>query len=142
MLIFLPKKSLIKEVKDKDIIFFDAVCELCDWFVNFVFKRDSKKQFLYAPLQGETAKTYLKPEDIQGLKSIIFFNQGLVLKESSALKAIIKKLYPRFSFWLSLLPNFIFNLFYRFFAKKRYALFGKKQTNYQTMPDQKKYFLK
>ena len=128
-------------MQNKNIIFFDGVCELCDWFVNFVFKRDSKKQFLYAPLQGDTAKTHLKAEDIQGLKSIIFFNQGAVLKENSALKAILKKLYPRWAFLLSLFPNVIFNLFYRFFAKRRYALFGKKEISYQASSEQQKYFL-
>ena len=128
-------------MKDKNIIFFDGVCELCDWFVNFIFKRDSKKQFLYAPLQGETAQTYLKAEDIQGLKSIIFFNQGVILKESPALKAIMKKLYPRLAFVTILFPSVIFNLFYRFMAKRRYAFFGKKEGLYQTTPEQKKYFL-
>ena len=129
-------------MKDKSIIFFDGVCELCDWFVNFVLKRDTKKQFLYAPLQGETAKTHLEPEDIQGLKSIIFFNQGAILKESPALKAIMKELYPQWAFLLSLFPNFIFNLFYRFMAKRRYAFFGKKQMIQQAPPEQQKYFLK
>ncbi|MCZ0932134.1 MAG: DCC1-like thiol-disulfide oxidoreductase family protein [Oligoflexia bacterium] len=129
-------------MKDKNIIFFDGVCELCDWFVNFVFKRDSKRQFLYASLQGETAKAYLQPADIQGLKSIIFFNQGAILKESCALKAIMKKLYPRLAPLLSLFPSFIFNIFYRFIAKRRYAFFGKKETGYQASPEQQKYFLK
>ncbi|MDE0091903.1 MAG: DUF393 domain-containing protein [Oligoflexia bacterium] len=128
-------------MQDKNIIFFDGVCELCDWFVNFVFKRDSKKQFLYAPLQGETAKIHLKKEDSQGLKSIIFFNHGTVLKESPALKAIMKKLYPRWAFLLSLFPNFIFNLFYRFIAKRRYTFFGKKESLYQADSEQQKYFL-
>ena len=128
-------------MRDKNIIFFDGVCELCDWFVNFVFKRDSKKQFLYAPLQGETAKTHLTTEDIQDLKSIIFFNQGAILKESPALKAIMKKLYPRWAFVTALFPNVIFNLLYRFMAKQRYALFGKKDSLYQTAPEQQKYFL-
>ena len=128
-------------MKDKNIIFFDGVCELCDWFINFIFKRDTKQQFLYTPLQGETAKALLKSEDFKSLKSIIFFKQGSILKESPALKAIMKKLYPRSAFLLSLFPNFIFNLFYRFMAKRRYAFFGKKNQLYQVTSIQKKYFL-
>ena len=116
-------------MQNKNIIFFDGVCELCDWFVNFVFKRDSKKQFLYAPLQGETAQNYLKKEDILGFKSIIFYHQGKILKESPALKAIMKKLYPRWAFLLAILPNLIFNLFYRFIAKRRYAFLEKKKAS-------------
>ncbi|MCY4321397.1 MAG: DUF393 domain-containing protein [Bdellovibrionaceae bacterium] len=128
-------------MKDKDIIFFDAVCELCDGFVNFIFKRDPNKQFLYAPLQGKTAQTYLKPEDVKALKSIILFSEGKSLKESFAIKAIMKKIYPRLSFLIALIPNFIFNKIYRFIAKRRYAFFGKKESRYQASQHQHKYFL-
>ena len=128
-------------MKSKNIIFFDGVCELCDWFVNFIFKRDTKKQFLYAPLQGKTAQTYVNKEDTQGLKSIIFFTEGKLLKESPALKSIMKKLYPRWTFFFVLLPDFIFNLFYRFIAKRRYTFFGKKENLYQSNKEQEKYFL-
>lgn len=126
---------------DKNIIFFDGKCNLCDRFINFVFKRDCKKQFLYAPLQGQTAKQYLKTKELKNLQSIIVLQKELILKETSAIKAIMKELYPRLSILFSILPSAFFNLFYRFIAKKRYAFFGKKELLYQASEEQKEFFL-
>ena len=125
----------------KNILFFDAVCKMCDRFVQFVFARDHKRHFLYAPLQGETAKKLLTASDIEGLKSIIVYQQGLILRESQAVKAILQKLYPRWAFILWALPNFLANGLYRQMAKKRYQWFGKKSTAYQASPQQSPYFL-
>ena len=128
-------------MQEQDIIFFDGQCQLCDHFVNFVFKRDLKRQFLYAPLQGLTAKQNLKKEDTKNLKSIIFFKKGLPLREAQAIQEIMKKLYPRWSLLLSFLPSKLFNFLYRFIAKRRYVFFGKKANLYQASIEQKKYFL-
>ena len=124
---------------DKNIIFFDAVCELCDFFIQFVFKKDQKRDFLYSPLQGETAKAILAKKDREELKSIVFFKKGVILKESQAIKTILQKLYPRLSLILLLLPAFLSNALYRQIAKRRYKWFGKK--SYQASPQQTPYFL-
>lgn len=123
------------------IIFFDGQCNLCDRFVNFVFKKDTKRQFLYAPLQGVTAKQRLKEGDVKGLKSIIVLKNDIALKEAQAIKIIMQQLYPRYSGLFSLLPSSFFNVFYRLIAKKRYRIFGKKNSLYQPSKDQIKYFL-
>ena len=41
------------------ILFFDGVCGLCNRFVDFMLRSDSKDLFRYAPLQGETARCRL-----------------------------------------------------------------------------------
>ena len=128
-------------MKEQQIIFFDGKCNLCDRFVNFVFKRDTEKHFLYAPLQGQTAKQYLKKEDIESLKSIVFLQKDQVLKSAPAIQAILKQIYPRLAALLSLLPSGFFNFFYKIIAKKRYSLFGKKDRLYQASEEQKTYFL-
>ena len=128
-------------MNDQNIIFFDGQCNLCDRFVNFIFKKDIKKQFLYAPLQGMTAKKYLKEDDIENLDSIIFFYKGASLKEAQAIKALMKQLYPRLSIIFSFLPLSFFNFFYRLIAKRRYFFFGKKNRLYQASKNQKEHFL-
>ena len=128
-------------MREQQIIFFDGKCNLCDRFVNFVFKKDKKKQFLYAPLQGQTARQYLTKEDIEGLKSIVFLQKDQVLKSAPAIQAILKQIYPRQADFLSVLPSRFFNFFYKFIAKKRYYLFGKKDEMYQASEKQKAYFL-
>lgn len=128
-------------MKDRDIIFFDAECNLCDHFIRFVLKRDKKKQFLYAPLQGVTAQNHLKPEDIQTLKSIVFFKKGQTLKEAQAIKSLMKELYPKGAFLLKIFPGPFFNFFYRFISKRRYRIFGKKSQIYKAKEEGKEYFL-
>ena len=128
-------------MRNQYIIFFDGQCNFCDRFVNFVFKRDRKRQFLYAPLQGETASQNLKTEDIKNLRSIIILKEGIALKETQAIQTIMKQLYPRYSVLFSFLPYKFFNLFYRFIAKRRYGLFGKKDGLYLPSKKQREYFL-
>lgn len=126
---------------DPYIIFFDGQCNLCDRFANFVFKRDVKRKFLYAPLQGVTARQRLKEEDIKGLKSIVVLKNDIVLKETQAVKTVMQQIYPRYSGFFALFPSYFFNVFYRLIAKNRYKIFGKKDNLYQPSEDQKKYFL-
>lgn len=41
------------------IVFFDGECGFCKKSIRFVLERDQKKQFYFAPLQGETAKKWV-----------------------------------------------------------------------------------
>ncbi len=43
----------------KHLIFFDATCGLCQNAVMWILHHDKKKQFLFAPLSGKTAKKQL-----------------------------------------------------------------------------------
>jgi predicted DCC family thiol-disulfide oxidoreductase YuxK len=43
----------------KPIIFFDGVCAMCNTFVAIVLKADPEERFLFAPLQGDTARELL-----------------------------------------------------------------------------------
>ena len=51
----LPGNSLTSAGLTKPVIFFDDVCVMCNSFVNLLLKVDRKEQFLFAPLNGETA---------------------------------------------------------------------------------------
>ena len=125
----------------KTLIFFDGLCEMCDRFIQFVFKKDHKKQFLYSPLQGETAKRLLNEQDISQLKSMVVCQKGLILRESQAVKAILRKLYPSLGVILLGFPDFLANVLYRQIAQRRYQWFGKKTELYQASYQQSPYFL-
>ena len=123
------------------ILFFDGVCELCFWFIEFVSKRDKKKVFLFTPLQGETAKEHLDLKDIQSLSSIVVLKENKLYREGQALKVIFKSLYPYSLFLLLwLMPPFLLNKVYHFIAKKRYRWFGRKE-NKNFSPRLQKTFL-
>lgn len=41
------------------LVFYDGVCGLCDRFVQFILRRDTKARFRFAPLQGALAQRML-----------------------------------------------------------------------------------
>jgi predicted DCC family thiol-disulfide oxidoreductase YuxK len=43
------------------VVFYDGVCGLCNRLVRFVVRRDHRRQFVFAPLQGRLARTTLPP---------------------------------------------------------------------------------
>jgi hypothetical protein len=46
---------------EKPIIFFDGVCGMCNAFVDLILRFDQEQTFLFAPLQGSTARDLLPP---------------------------------------------------------------------------------
>ena len=116
--------------KNQMILFFDEACELCSQFIQFVSKRDIKQIFLFAPLQGETAKKHLELKDLQNLSSIVVLKENKLYREGKAFKIILESLYPYWSFLLRISPSLLVNKIYRLIAKRRYHWFGtrKKET--------------
>ena len=55
------------------IILFDGVCNLCNGAVQFVIKRDSKNQFLFASLQSEEGKKILEEHNLPQIQCNLFF---------------------------------------------------------------------
>ena len=53
------------------LLFFDGVCGLCNWVVDFTLPRDSNLNFYFSPLQGETAARLLTPVETQELSSFV-----------------------------------------------------------------------
>ncbi len=128
-----------KEIKK--IIFFDGECNLCDQFINYIFKRDKLRQFFYAPLQGFTAKNLLVGEDLKNLNSIIFLKGDTKFKESKALAEIMNLIYPKTTRIFNFLPYSFYNIFYRWVAKRRYNFWGKKSHLHIPTKEQREYFL-
>ena len=129
------------DFQGKAIVFFDGRCNLCSRFVNFILPRDRGKKFLYAPLQGATARRLLDKEDWESLKSIILFKDGQAIKEARAVAEVLMILYPRWAKFLKIPPYGFYNIFYRFIAKRRYSIMGKKSHLYQPAKEQRELFL-
>ena len=56
------------------LVFYDGHCPLCNQAVAFLMKIDPKKQFVYAPIEGEIAPKVLGKnyETLKGMNTIIF----------------------------------------------------------------------
>jgi len=126
------------------VILFDGVCNLCNGTVDFLLKRDRKKQFRFASLQSETGK-YLKhqygiPEDFD---SVILIKSDTIYFKSRAVFEIAGMLpYPwKIAAFLKLTPKKTGDKLYNWIAKNRYRWFGKRETCRIPSAQEKEFFV-
>ncbi len=116
---------------EKPIIFFDGVCGMCNAFVTLILRADKTGKFLFAPLQGTTAKEMLPPQaDDPREWSLLYLDEVGVYNQSDASLEIYRRLG---GFWSVLgLARFVPRAWrtpvYRIIARNRYKWFGKKET--------------
>lgn len=123
---------MIKLPKDKHIILFDGVCNLCNNSVQYVIKHDKLNKYLFAPLESNTGKYVIKlyKIDISKTDSIILHhkNQKVFYKSTAALKIAAQLGFPNNLLALFLIiPQFIRNSVYDYIAKNRYKWYGKQE---------------
>jgi len=117
--------------KNKSIILFDGVCNLCNSSVQFVLKHDKNKNFLFASLQSDAATKILlqlNKKSFENFDSIVLVeNEQLYFKSTAALK-IAKNLngFIQILYAFIIVPAPIRDYVYDFIARNRYNWFGKK----------------
>lgn len=119
--------------KDKKIILFDGVCNLCDTAVQFIIKYDKKDDFRFVPLQSNLGQEIIKHIgiDTQKTDSIILYQPQIAYYyKSEAALEIAKHLGGIFYFasLFSILPTSFSNYIYDYIAKNRYRWYGKKES--------------
>lgn len=119
--------------KDKKIILFDGVCNLCNASVQFVIKHDKKDVFRFAALQSELGLKIIKHIgiDITNTDSIVLYEPGKAYYyKSEAALLIIKEFGGIYTMLriLTLFPKFLSNFVYDLVAKNRYRWYGKQES--------------
>jgi predicted DCC family thiol-disulfide oxidoreductase YuxK len=139
---------VIKEIhKNKHLILFDGVCNLCNSSVLYVIKRDKKNKFLFAPLQSEIGESLIKKFKIDPEKtdSILLYNpksDSLKHKSTAALHVAKHLGFPSSLMVIFfIVPTFIRNWVYNYVAKNRYKWYGKKDACMIPTPELKSKFL-
>ena len=132
--------------KNKKLILFDGICNLCNASVLYVIKRDKRDLFMFAPLQSNIGKQIIKKYNIDPNKtdSIILFEheKGISYKSTAALKIASKLSFPSNLLTIFLIiPPFIRNWVYDYIAKNRYKWYGKKEQCMVPTPKLKAKFL-
>jgi len=116
--------------KNKSIILFDGVCNLCNNSIQFIIKRDKKQRFLYASLQSDAAQSILLQFQLKNtdFDSIILIKDGRVYQKSTAILKITKHLSGgwKLNYGFVIIPKFIRDFIYNIVAKNRYKWFGKR----------------
>jgi predicted DCC family thiol-disulfide oxidoreductase YuxK len=130
---------------DKPIIFFDGVCNLCNRSVQFIIKKDKKKQFRFASLQGNAGQELLKkfklPAD--NFNSFILAEGDQIYTRSTGVLRMLKKLGGGWQLFYGfiIVPKFIRNAVYNWIARNRYKWYGKRNECMVPTPDLKERFL-
>ena len=127
------------------IVLFDGVCNLCNSSVQFIIKRDKKKQFLFASLQGQTGQEVLEKFNLpaNNFNSFILVEGDNVYTRSTAVLRMLKKLGGgwRLFYGFIIIPKFIRNAVYNWIAKNRYKWYGKRDECMIPTPELKERFL-
>ena len=118
--------------KNKKLILFDGVCNLCNNAVLEVIKYDKKNVFLFAAIQSKTGKTITKELgiDVSKLDSILLYVPEVAYYSKSTAALKIAKEFS--GYWKilqigTLLPDFFNDFFYDYIARNRYKWFGRKE---------------
>jgi predicted DCC family thiol-disulfide oxidoreductase YuxK len=134
---------------ERIILFFDGVCNLCNSWVDFLVRRDKRKQFRYAPLQGTTFQGVLADHpELAAFDSLIVVHDHAdgtrdIFTHSTGPLFLAGRLGGAWSIArvFLLLPRFVRDAGYRLLARMRYLLFGKKATCRLPTPEERELFL-
>jgi len=130
--------------KQNPVILFDGVCNLCNGTVDFLLKRDRKKQFRYAALQSKTGKALIQKYHFsEQTDSVILIKLNKAYFESDAAIEIANMLpYPwRLGIFFKIIPKYVRNKIYKWVAKNRYRWFGKRKTCRIPTPEENEFFM-
>jgi predicted DCC family thiol-disulfide oxidoreductase YuxK len=120
-----PPSINISKISEKHpVILFDGDCTFCNFWVQYVLKRDKNQQFYFSPLQSDGAKSLISSFDkrFQETDSIIVLYKKKVFDKSDAVFVILKALnHPALYLWY-ISPKFLRNVVYDLIAKYRHRL--------------------
>ena len=120
------------------IIVFDAMCVLCAANARFVLRHDRQRRFRLTSMQSPVgAQLYrdcgMDPADPE---TLILVEKDRILRDSDAVLAIYAGCgWPwRAAGALRLIPRFVRDPLYRWIARNRYRIFGRRETCWMPSP--------
>lgn len=127
------------------IILFDGVCNFCNSSVNFIMKRDARGYFRFAPLQsprGQELQERFGLETDRLETFVLVEGERAHLRSAAALRIArrLGGLYPLLYAFI-IVPPFIRDFVYGWFARNRYRWFGKRDECMVPTPDMRDRFL-
>lgn len=113
---------------NEPIILFDGTCNLCDWTVRFIVRRDPAGRCRFASLQSAASRRLLEPLGLkpQAFDSVVLLADGVLFTKSEAALRIASYLTRPWR-WLRLLrivPRPLRDWVYDLVARHRHRWFG------------------
>lgn len=130
---------------NKNIMFFDGVCNLCNGLVRFIIKHDHQHKIRFAPLQSDTAASLLREKNpgLLNIDSVVYFSEEGHFTRSDAILQMLKDLGGGWKIFYAfiIIPRFIRDYIYNVIAANRYRMFGKRDSCMVPATDVKDRFL-
>lgn len=128
----MEKIEISPDIFSQPTLFYDGVCNLCHFSVQWIIKRDKQGVFSYENLQSEAGQVLIKkiPTNLLLSDSVILVLNGQIYLYSDASLMVLKQLggiYGLLGKTGMLIPLSIRNALYRFIAKNRYQWFGQRE---------------
>jgi len=125
--------------KEKPVLLFDGICNLCNSIVQFIIRRDPKEKFKFAALQSDAGQRLLSKYNIpnQQVDTFILITGEKYYSRSTAALHVAKILgrgWQLFYFFI-IIPRPARDWIYQLIARTRYTIFGKRTTC--MIPDEK-----
>ncbi len=118
------------QFREKPILLFDGVCNLCNRWVNYVIDRDPAAHITFGPLQSDSARALLEEHKLSSEKmdSVVLIDQGKVYQKSDAILRLAGYLKGPVRLMRAgwLVPRTLRDLLYDLIARKRYRWFGRR----------------
>ncbi len=116
-------KSLSKQYP---IIAFDGECNMCNGYIQWLIRKDRKKEFRYTTLQSDDGAILKKASGIQGDSILLISDEKIYTMSDAGLMSM--KILGRgwtIASWFRIFPVGLRNLVYKWIANNRYKWFGR-----------------
>ncbi|WP_276957891.1 thiol-disulfide oxidoreductase DCC family protein [Allomeiothermus silvanus] len=118
----------------KTIVLFDGVCNLCNGVVQFILRHDPQERFLFASQQSEAGQRLLAEHGIKAAQalaeSVVVLEDNRVYLESDAALYILHRLGGvwGWAYIFRWIPRPWRDWVYRWVARHRYRIFGRRES--------------
>ena len=117
-----------------DIVVFDGVCHLCSGWVQFLLRHDRARRYAFAPMQGAAGQRLMREHglDPEDPSSFLLLRGGKAETDSGAVIRVVTGLggWWRAAAVFALIPAFVRDPVYRWVARNRYRVLGRRAECY------------
>jgi len=132
-------------MKEKPVLLFDGMCNLCNGWVNFIIGRDPESRIRFASLQSKAGRKLLNEYNLdpEKMDTVIFLDGENVYERSDAVIHLSRYLHgaARFVSAARFIPRSVRDGIYNLIARNRYLWFGKRDSCRLPGPGDKERFL-
>lgn len=140
-MMMMSRDNIIELSHQYPIMVYDGVCILCNGYVKWLLRHDTKERFRYITMQSVPQLYAQLPSDDSD--TVLLITDGQVYTHSDVALTMMRKLgglWPILSVLL-LVPRFLRDGVYRIIAAHRYRWFGKSDTCLLPDPSKQHLFL-